>query len=695
MRAALVSRGDLVARGGVAGALVLASLFGCASVGCGGGAKTAAVKPIDGGSGGPPTSWGGINFPWTVFSGHVPDVPPSSSGATYYADPVNGNDAWDGTSFTFVSGSKGPKKTAGAAMGMKGLQPGDTVLLGGGIYREYPGVFASGTASSPITIGSYGHGTGAPIIDGGLKPATWTKYTAQGQTTVWQTSTAGQSKITKTQPVLGIYVNGTNGESALREVIHGQIAKYASDPLPASQTQADITDNSNSWYFDPTGNVLYADFGGSLGTGDPNQADISILFNTHGAGNAQPLLTLTNNYLNFVGLTLRASSWSGVFSQGKNISFDQCDIKFNGGGAFSWGGVGNSLTNSRVWMNVLDNWPRFNNGNSGGGWPGAVVFYASQSGTARGNVVYGNGGEGIIFYATDSGETGSNNVIANNIVYDNFSVNVYNDNTQGVLIQQNFIFNHPRDVNQSWPSLLSTSGGYNSDFGRRLSPICISLGDEPGSSYDGAAHLANITVINNIVVGGDRGIFDYDDGTSGGVGHGLKNDLIANNTFVIGLTPLPGDYPSYGWANGSAPGADTNSFVENNLIAVQNSGDFWVSIYATGIGPGITCDYNLYSGAGAFATGTENQTTPQTLVQWQGAHSGWDVNSMTADAMLTDVTEFNQTAAQKPVYDWTKATPLSGSPAHRGGTTQTTFNTDFTGATRPSGNFDTGALALP
>ncbi|HVV48114.1 MAG TPA: right-handed parallel beta-helix repeat-containing protein [Polyangia bacterium] len=694
--------------GSLTAGLALAAL-GCASFGCGsshpnqiagtgsGGSGPATGSggsgPGNGGSGtvGPPTSWGGVGFPWAVYDGTIPDVPPSATGKTYYADPVNGNDSYDGSSFTFVSGTTGPKKTAGAAM--KNAKAGDTVLLGGGLYREYPTISASGKAGSPITIGSYGHGTGAPVIDGGLQAASWTKYTAQGQTTVWQTSTASLSKLSQF-PVLGIYVNGPNGESALKEVIHGQVTKYDSDPLPANQTQANITDNSNNWYFDKSGKVLYADFGGSLGTGDPNQADVSILYNSHDSGNAEPLLNLASDYLSFIGITVRAASWSGVYLQGNHVSFDQCDVKFSGGGGFSWGGDSNSVTRSRIWMNVLDNWPRFNNGNTGGGWPGALVFQTATNGTARGNAVYQNGGEGIIFYDTEKGYTGTGNLVANNVVYDNFSVNIYTDNTQGVTVEQNFVFNHPRDASQTFAGLLTTSPGYNEDFGRRLSPVGIALADEPGSAYDGQAHLANITVINNIVVGADRALEDYDDGTSG-VGHGLKNDLIANNTLVVGLTPLPGGFTSYGWSNGSNPGADMNSFVENNVIVVQNSGDFFESTSANGIGAGITNDYTLYTGPGTWANDVASNAQTQTFAQWQSGHSGWDKHSTQGDAMLTDITAFNQTAAQAAVYDWTKAVPLAGSAVHRAGTTQTAFTTDFTGATRPSGNYDLGAIAMP
>jgi len=50
--------------------------------------------------------------------------------------------------------------------------------------------------------------------------------------------------------------------------------------------------------------------------------------------------------------------------------------------------------------------------------------------------------------------------------------------------------------------------------------------------------------------------------------------------------------------------------------------------------------------------------------------------------------------ARKPVYDWSKAALLAGSRALGVGTFQSShFTTDFTGAARPSGTYDIGAIA--
>jgi hypothetical protein len=657
-----------------------------------GGASATGGSGATGGPGGqgggvvfPP---GGISFPWPIFDGSVPDTAPASgSGKTWYADPINGKDTNDGKTLATA------KQTLGAVLTGAGVKAGDTILLAGGVYREYPNWYGgpTGTASAPITIGSYGHGTGAPILDGGIKPATWTKYTGGGATKVWQTSTKGISAITSSQPVEGVYVNSGTSESALREVIHGQVSQYGSESLPPNVTQTGIKDNSNNFYFDASGQTLYADFGGTLGSGDPNTADISILYNTHDNSSTQLLIALGSGhgYFHFVGLTVRAASWSAIYTETNGNTFDHCDVKFNGGSAFSMYGpsgatapsTGNSITHTRIWMNVLVNWPRFNNGYTSGGWPATIQFGGQSNGLIQGNVVYQNGGEGVDLLATYwANALSMNNQVLNNVIFDNFSVNLYLDNTTGASLQQNFVFQHPLDESQTFTNLFETSPGYGGDYAKRMVPPALSLGDEPGSSFDGAAHEANITVINNIFAGGLFGFTDYDDGTSG-THHGLKNCTIENNTFILGSPSA--SFGSYVWSHTSSTDASTNSLFENNLFQVPASSDQFILIGKTA---GVTVDYNLYSGPGQW----NSQTT---LAKWQSS-SGWDAHSKAATAMLVDPTEFTKTAAQEPVYDWSKAAPASGSPA-KGGGTSLQVTTDFTGAARASGANDVGALNAP
>ena len=83
---------------------------------------------------------------------------------TYYVDGTNGNDAYDGTSATFTSGSTGPKRTLTAVEAL--LAAGDTVYVRSGVYRETLTCGVSGTNGNPITyIGDY---TGTIWTGGGV-----------------------------------------------------------------------------------------------------------------------------------------------------------------------------------------------------------------------------------------------------------------------------------------------------------------------------------------------------------------------------------------------------------------------------------------------------------------------------------------------------------------------------------------------
>ena len=407
-----------------------------------------------------------------------------------------------------------------------------------------------------------------------------------------------------------------------------------------------------------------------------------------------------HGYFTFIGLTLRAGSWHGAYAETSGNVFDHVDARFNGGGGVDFDAnssdltiTGNTLIHSRIWMNVLHNWPRFNNANTGGGWPGGTGWYSQSNVTIEGNVIYGNGGEGLVIWGTNgSGGTAHeamNNVARHNVVFDNWSVNVYLDNTQHATIDSNFVFDHPRDPTTTFANLLTVSKGYDTDFGRRMQPILISLADEPGSAFDSQAHLSDITVVNNIFAGGSFGFVDYDDGTKT-VFHGLKNAIIANNTWALGNTPIPSQ-DVYCWRHlfaGSSPDASSNSIVENNAMIVPDGGDFYVQAEEANSGSGITSDYNFYGGTGKFA----NVSMTLDLTAWKAAHAGWDLHSGNGEAMLGDMTEFNRTVADKPVYDWSKAVPAAASPLAGAGTPVSAAATDFTGVQRSAS--DIGAVAI-
>ncbi len=79
----------------------------------------------------------------------LPLLPSGVWGATYYVDPVNGNNAWDGTSCTYVSGTTGPRLTANSGFTL--VSNNDSLLL---LPGTYAGAYfnANGTVTG-VTIG--------------------------------------------------------------------------------------------------------------------------------------------------------------------------------------------------------------------------------------------------------------------------------------------------------------------------------------------------------------------------------------------------------------------------------------------------------------------------------------------------------------------------------------------------------------
>ena len=151
-------------------------------------------------------------------------------------------------------------------------------------------------------------------------------------------------------------------------------------------------------------------------------------------------------------------------------------------------------------------------------WGGAVyVRHAAQAKVAN-NSVYENYGEGII--ALQSRAV----AIDNNTVYDNYSVNVYLDNASDSTVQNNFIYT--TDNEAFFREIAGTAyPASNIGFANEVYDNV----NEPWLYY-----LNNIDVTNNVLVGGQTGLY-Y--GTYSG-NHsyaplsqkGLKNIRVVNNT---------------------------------------------------------------------------------------------------------------------------------------------------------------------
>ena len=503
--------------------------------------QSAASQEVQGGA----PVWRDVRFPssWRLWPGSNVAVSPSKVGTTYYVDARNGNDRNSGISLSTAL------RTLGAAATR--VQAGDTVLIRKGLYRGgLPWFTTSGAPGKPITFGSYGDGE--VIVDGSPQlPSPWVPYSG----TTWKITNPGYTPV-------AVVVNSV----PLREINHGQTRAIPASPHPWIPRS-----NSGGWYYDTATGTLYADFGSVLGNnGNPNSADVIVPRNGRvDQGNFSSTITYQANYLTFAGLTIRGGTYNGISGGGSHITIVDCKIVFNTRAGISigppypssgTGSVGDQVLYNLVHDNVLENWPRGNNGYySWGGWPGHVVAYQCYQCLFQGNIVYHGGGEGILNYGSQSGITVGSNVVRQNVVYDNWSVEIYFDNQPNDTAEENFVFSHPKATVQG--DLL----GYWDKGVRLLNAVGISMADETNSNRDGLTELANTAVINNIIVNSSIAIGDGCDGARACSTHALINTNISNNTIIL---------PPYAYADSAAYGLriheilakNRGSHIERNLV---------------------------------------------------------------------------------------------------------------------------------
>ena len=584
-------------------------------------------------------------YPWPVWSSVIPVVPTSTTGKTVYVDGTNGANTNNGTTPATAY------KTLAKAMSV--LLAGDTVLIRQGFYREpldlLAGNVPTGTATNPITFGSYGDGE--VIIDGSTKVTGWTLVSG----TVWQAP--------KTFNPVGIVVN----EVPLRQVRQGQNGSTApQDGL------AGVTSGSGKWFNGTT--VITADMGTTIGTGDPNLADIVVPSDN---GGQQHVYFYQHAYVTFKGLTVRGSGNAGIWGYGSNITIESCNIKFNGkaGVDFEFDGTpgktnaDNAVLTSNIYHNVLKNWPRGNNGyqEAGGGWPGAIGWGFQLRPLARGNIVHMNGGEGIITYGSRTGRVSGSALFEQNVAYDNWSINMYFDNQPNNVARNNFLYNHPTDNNNF---LYVGAFPYNAP-GKFTG--CMMLADEQNSSDggNGYANLDGTQVYNNIMAGCRFGIRDYSEGVSAIANHGIKNTVIVNNTIIMPFNPIP-NTSTFGILlqdnTSSGTQRNTNSIIQNNIIYGYNN-DAVIFTQLNGAQTGVNINNNMYfSGSTAPFGAGFNTVSSYDFAGWKVAITGADTNSFFADPQFVDVTQFRAAAPAPYLIDNANLGPTS--PARNAGTPQ-------------------------
>jgi parallel beta-helix repeat protein len=254
-----------------------------------------------------------------------------------------------------------------------------------------------------------------------------------------------------------------------------------------------------------------------------------------------------------VGLTIQNSSGAGIKNYGDYVRIAGCKVtQVDYQGMQTRGAAGVQYIGNEVWETCRMNLAKEREG----GWPAALTAWESTGVAYLGNTVHDNHGEGI------SAWTGTEDCrIVGNTVYDNWSVNVYLDNSMRTLVEGNLVYTTR-----------------NSFASHRDPAIGIAIADEdysrgsPDWTPEGGGHV----VRNNIILNCSRGISfrQYVEGS------GLKDCTFANNT-ILGA-----------WEYGLriAEGEHARSWFLNNIVAVRED-----ALVLEATQPeGLDFDHNLY-----------------------------------------------------------------------------------------------------
>ncbi|MBL7064963.1 MAG: right-handed parallel beta-helix repeat-containing protein [Anaerolineae bacterium] len=339
------------------------------------------------------------------------------------------------------------------------------------------------------------------------------------------------------------------------------------------------------------------------------------------------LIVLSGNYLILDGLEIQningtAIQIRGSYNTVRNAKIHHCTNKavLIGGTGYCSGGVTNShnvIEDNEVWMTSLIH----QNVNTGGKWAGAISAARCPSHTTiRRNIVHETWGIGIQVYE------GYDTIIEDNITWNNQLEHFYVNNAPRTLVQRNLAYNTPDSI--------------------------FLFKDMPGTTFAFCDERAepvttNVTIINNLSLGGNRGFYFYNQQS----GSGLKQFLIANNTFVN--SRIAGIQ--------IASGSHENSRIYNNIFLETGT----VAIVPND--PDLDFSHNLWAKAPSAAASSPHDVITDPRLAQSGS---------------TDPGLLNP--------DWFRLS--SDSPAIDAGLTSSEVPDDFDGVPRPQGaGYDIGA----
>lgn len=372
------------------------------------------------------------------------------------------------------------------------------------------------------------------------------------------------------------------------------------------------------------------------------------------------LILIQANDVTLSGLTVRYAGGYAVYSERchyadktcdelQSITIENCNVGYSTiNGVLFKSVIGGVLSESEVHHNVLQNWPRDEVDN----WAMGVAYYSGRDGQIIGNAVHSNNGEGIgtlgLRWPEYHGSIGLE--IRNNVVYDNWGINVWLDHAADAIVDSNFIY---------------VSGELEQPTQRRSIPSCVSGAEEGDFGQPGDLH--NVIVSNNIGVGCRRG-FSYWYDSSAPPGAGLVNFTVANNTFV---NIVDSAITIYDWGRNAQ---HSGSVFRNNIV--YGAGGRMVSFPSAGANDTIFSNNLWYDGGGFYW-----KDTGYDFDEWVELPNVGD-DSMWAYPELVSGGAFIPESYRI----------ISSSPAIDTGIALRQVATDYWGTSRPAGDdYDIGA----
>lgn len=411
--------------------------------------------------------------------------------------------------------------------------------------------------------------------------------------------------------------------------------------------------------------------------------------------------TILNKGVRLYGITFICSNAIGINFQKDYAILEKCRLMWCGKHCAGLGfiDVGNSLIKQCfVYQNVLLNWPVGSEWGGGGGWPQAIQFFPKSPFSGQwavgnrydGNIVLDNGGEGI----------SNADILENNIVADNYSMNIYID-LPNQIIRNNVVIAKAPNLNDLLTDFYIKAfyNGKQRNFSK-IFPSGIVQSSENAGYHE---IIENIQMYNNISIGNWRDQYHYYEVNP----NGWRNCLFCNNTLVLSpenpIQTVNGEQiglsePTFVGMHFKLSNIDTTTVIKNNIIISTNtniqsfSGRIeHVLIHShksNGDYPIILFDKNLYSAPGNSSP-FRIENTNVSFSSFKST-TGWDSNSTLTDTPGLVGTDFSIISNIHKKHLKLLSTSVG---VDTGEDLSAYFTTDFDGNTRPFGAvWDKGAI---